>query len=310
MLTMLSFFTKRHRLGIEITASAIRLAALTGGGDNRSVVFLKTVELPAGLVNESYAAQNINDRDHLTALLRETLSGASALHLKRTALSLPDSIFRIQMYEFDELPKRAAECEKLIRWRLEKSAFDIADTTLRYQVKKREKGYFVLACAAKQAVISQYEAVLSGLGLESWFIGPSSFNILNFYFSYLVKASPIAALTHVAKDSFTTIVAESGEARFYRYKELKRAGADGIQAKLVREIGDSLHFYAHKDRSKQADIGRLYLSGDVGLPSDLPERLSDMTSLDVEVLSPAVVLPSANGAGPAMAAALGAGRGL
>jgi Tfp pilus assembly PilM family ATPase len=246
--------------------------------------------LPAGLVAENYASLNVRDAGELAALLRECLAGAPS-YAKRTALSLPDGVFRVQTLEFDQLPANARERERLIRWRLEKAAaFDISETVLRYEVLgQRERGFTVLACLAKRAVIEQYEAVLSGLGLEPWTVGLSSFHILNFYAPVLVRKSPVFALAHLTEDSFTTIVAEAGGARFYRYKEVKRTGAADLKARLMREIEDSLHFYTHMDRSQTAEVKHLYLSGESDLPYALAEGLSTATSLSVEVLSPADV---------------------
>jgi Tfp pilus assembly PilM family ATPase len=308
---MLGFIARKPGLGIEITSSAVRLAALSGSAANATVLFTKTTDLPAGMVSESYAAPNICEVDAFVKVLRESLSAVSALHLRRAALSLPDGVFRVQTIDFDELPGKVPDQERLIRWRIEKSAFDISDTVLRYQVLKRKDGGFtVLACVAKQAVLSQYEAILIGAGLEPWSVGLSSFHTLNFYSSYLSKASSVAAFAHVSEDSFATIISEAGNARFYRFKDVKRGSADGVKTRLMREIDDSLHFYMHMDRSQPAGLERLYLAGDAALSHGLAAELRAMTSLDVEVLSPSAVIPSLNGAGPELAAALGAGCGI
>jgi Tfp pilus assembly PilM family ATPase len=226
-------------------------------------------------------------------------------------LSLPDGVFRVLTLEFDELPGKEADRERLIRWRLEKgAAFDITDTVLRYQVLRRQgKGMTVLASVAKQAVIGQYESLLGELGLEPWSIGLSSLHTLNFYSPLITRTSAVSALAHITEDSFTTIISEAGGARFYRYKEVKRGTGD-IKARFMREIEDSLHFYAHMDRAQQSEVTALYLTGESAMPVDLAEGLKAETSLNVEVLSPAVVMPSASRAGSEMAAALGAGSSL
>jgi Tfp pilus assembly PilM family ATPase len=308
---MLHFLARKPALGIDLTSSAARMAAVSGRENNLSVRFVKTVKLPAGLLTESYTTQNLNEPDRFVDALREGLSGAPELHLQRAALGLPDGVFRVQTLEFDELPGKAADRERLVRWRLEKSAFDVSDTILRYQViKRQDKGVSVLACAAKKSVIAQYEAALVALGLEPWSVAPSSFHVLNFYEPYLSRRSPVFALAHVLEDRFTTLISEKGGAGFYRYKELKQGNAEELTAGLIREIDDSLHFYTHRDRSQQTEIGRLYLTGEAARLPGLAAGLKAATSLEVEVLTPAVVLPSAREAGPETAAALGAGRGL
>lgn len=311
MRTMLRFIARRPCLGIEITASAIRLAAVSGSGTNIAVLSTKTIELPDGVVSEGYAVPNICDNTRLSSLLQECLSVFPS-GIQRAALSLPDSMFRVQTLDFDELPGKPAERERLIRWRLEKgAAFDIAETILRYQVLARQdKGYTVLSCVAKQSMIAQYEALLIGLGLEPWSVGPSSFHTQNFYSSYLTKKSAVSALAHLSEDSFTTIIRESNGARFYRYKEVKRGSAADARNRLLREIDDSIHFYAHMDRSQQAEVRDLYLTGESAVSADLATELRSATELNVEVLSPARVIASAENIEPELAAALGAGSSL
>ncbi len=314
---MLRFFSGRPRLGIEITSSTVRLAALSGRGPNLSVLYAKTTDLPSGMVTGSYATPNIQDVKGLADVLRESLAGASQ-RFRRTALSLPDGVFRVQTLEFDQLPGKLADRERFIRWRLEKAAaFDLSDTVLRHQVLRRqEKGFTVLACVAKQAVIAQYETVLRELGLEPWSVGLSSFFILNLFSPLIAKKSPVFALAHLMDDSFTTMVTEAGGTRFYRYKEVKRGNVAEIKARYMREIEDSLHFYTHMDRTQTSEVRHLYLTGESTLPYDLAEGLSTATSLNVEVLSPADLVGqnSAGGASSAwlvaMAAPLGAGSSL
>jgi type IV pilus assembly protein PilM len=308
---MLRFPAKKPYLGIDITASTVRLAVLSSRGVTCSVLFSKTTDLPAGTVSESYTAPNIQDISSLAGLIRESLSGVPVSDVKRAALSLPDGVFRVQTLDFDELPSKPMDRERLIRWRLEKSAFDISDTVLRCQVlRQQDKGFSVLACLVKKSVLSQYEEVLVKAGLEPWSVGISSFHALNFYSSYLSKTSPVAALAQVSEDSFTTIIMDAGGARFYRYKEVKQGTAEEIRGRLMREIDDSLHFYTHMDRSQQPEVGRLYLTGDAVMCRELAKGFKEKTSLDVEVLSPSAVISVVDGAGPELAAALGAGCGL
>jgi Tfp pilus assembly PilM family ATPase len=308
---MLRLIGRKPHLGIEITGKSVRVAVVSGRGDNFSALFATDADLPAGIVSESYALPNIEDVNHLNAVLRECLANAPS-GIRRAALSLPDGVFRVQMLEFDELPGKAEDRERLIRWRLEKgAAFDIAETVLRYQVLGRQdKGFTVLSCVAKRAVIAQYESLLIGLGLDPWAVGPSSFHALNFYFSYLTKKSAVSALAHLYEHSFATIIVETSGAKFYRYKDVKRGNAEDIRSRFMREIDDSLHFYAHMDRVQQSEVQDLYLTGESHLSAELAEGLRTMTSLNVDVLLPAVSAQSARSIGSEMAAALGAGRSL
>jgi Tfp pilus assembly PilM family ATPase len=308
---MFSFPSRKPGLGIEITASSIRLVAVSRRGANVDLLFSKKAELPPDILNETYASPNIIDVDRFAAILKASLSEVPS-GIKRAALSLPDGVFRVQIFEFEELPGKAADRERLIRWRFEKTAaFDSTETVLRYQILGNQgKGFLVMACVAKQAVIAQYEAVLAAQGLEPWSVGLSSFHILNFFSPRITRSSEVSALAHITKDSFATIVVEEGVARFYRYKEIKRTGTDEIKMKFMREIEDSLHFYTHMDRTQQSEVTSLFLAGEEQLSTDLAQGFKPVISREVEVLSPSVVASSANGVGVEMAAALGAGSSL
>ena len=258
---MFRLFTRKPSLGVEITASAVRLAAVAGSGASISVEYAKTAELPSGMMACSYASPNIRDVNGLVQVLRECLSG-SPRDYRRAALSLPDSAFRVQMIEFDELPPKPADRERLIRWRLEKTAaFDLSDTILRYQVLRRqENGLTVLACVAKHAVIAQYESVFIELGLEPWSVGVSSFHILDLYSPVISKRSPVFALARLTEDSFTTMIADAGGEKVSRFKEMKRGGAEEGKGRFLRESERSLPFYIPMGRTPKPDVRHLFLT--------------------------------------------------
>lgn len=306
---MLRFLARKPCLGLEITGSAVRMALMSGCSANGPVNLTRSMELPDSLVIESYASPNIQDLDKMRAVLGECLAEGVSKGARRAALSLPDSVFRVQSLEFDELPPKASDRERLIRWRLEKgAASDIAEAVLRYQVLPRnDKGFTVLACITKKTVIDQYEALLLGLQLEPWAIGLSSLNTLNYYSSTLSKRASVNAFAYVTGDTFATIITEAGGVRFYRFKDVKRGAADDARNRLVREIDDSLHFYMHADRFQQSMIKTLYLAGDSSASSELADELRAATQLEVEVLAPNAKDASENAVHPAMAAAMGAG---
>jgi len=306
MLEMLRFYSSKPSLGIEFTNSSIRLAILSTNNKNLSVK-LKERDFSAGLLKEDYSVINIKDEERLIDELKQSLTDIPGSPIRKAALSLPDSIFRIQTFEFDEFPSKPIDQERLVRWRLEKGSFDIADIVLQYQVlKSNEKGFSVIVCVAKQSVIRQYEAILTKLGLEPWCIRPSTFNILNLYQPYFSQSSSISILVHVVEHSCTTVISGNNEI-LYRYKDVKKGRADSITSKFVREIGDFVHYYLHRDPSCRPEISRIYLAGTGASCTELIEGIKEMTSLEVEIPLLSTVIPAADGAGVEMAAALGAG---
>lgn len=307
---MYGFTKKSPALGIEITSSSLRMVSTSGDGVNADIHFTGKSELPPGVLAEAYSGANICDTIKLGDVLQECLNASSSGRGRRAGLCLPDGVFRVQTLDFDELPRNANDREQLIRWRLEKAAaFDLSDGILRHQILRRQDaGFTVLVCTARKQLVFGLETMLAGLGIEPRSIGLSSFSALNFYAPYMTKKSKAFAFTHVTEDSFATIVSENGGARFYRFKDIRRGSPDEIRSRLVREIEESLHFYTHMDRSQQAEVGHLYLSGEPAVLDTFAGQLSDITALDVDVLFPGIVLPAAAGTGAEMAPALGAGR--
>ncbi len=299
---------KKPRLGLEITPQSIRCAVLSDHGSGGAEGRVIKADLPAGMIASQFQHPNILDYAAFSELLRGVLSNAAPGGRARVALTLPDSVFRVQTLEFDELPASSTDRDKLIRWRLEKAAaFDTAEIVLRRRFfKKRDKGYSVLACAAKQAVIRQYERLLADLGVETWSVGMSSLHVLDYYAGTLFReGGASAALAVAAEDSFSTMVTDREGLRFYRFKELKKSGPVEARDRLAREIEDSLHFYTHLDPARQSELSRLFIAGESSeLVLHVAEGLRTMTSVDVEMLSPAGDAP------PDAVAALGAGSGL
>ncbi len=312
---MFGFHSRKPRLGLDILSSEIRLVVIAGKGNDTAVVSQAAASLPAGILNESYAALNITDPAGFNSVLKDLIQRTAPRKAVRTAVSLPDSLFRLQTFEFDDLPAGAADRERLIRWRFEKlAAFDTADTLLRYQVLPREgKGVLLLSCFAKRVVVKQYEDLLAGLGLEPWHIGPSSLSLLNFYFPAMSRRSSAYAMAAVSRGAFASLVVEREGVRFYRYKEVRAGRPEDVRDRLVRELDDSLHFYIHAGRTQDSAIDRLYLSGDRETVEMIVPSLTNSISLPVEVLTPSAVLPSLGSSEQngdrfaSMAAALGAG---
>lgn len=306
MLTMLRFLAPIN-VGIEITSRALRFGAVASKGGRTTVVSSRIIDLPSGVLSETFTAQAIQDREALAAGLANGLADLSALKTRRVAISLPDGMFRVQTLEFDDLPANQRDREKLIRWRLEKSAaFDLSDTVLRYQVRERpEKGSIVLACVSQRQVISALEDLLASLGREVWSLGLSSFSALNFYAPVISNRSGgNYALAWLSPGSYSTIIIEGEVPRFYRFREIKSGDAVG---RVTREIDDSLHFYTHRDRQQQSEISRLFVAGDAALTGPLCESLRGTTPIEVEELAPSSVIASLDASAGPLVPVLGGG---
>ena len=308
---MQSFFT-RPGIGLDISSRAAHLGVVRRSGGTLTALASRSLSLDQGMVEEGYAAPGIRDRDGLAEVLRRLLAEPAASKGTRIALSLPDSLFRVQLFDFDELPPRHRDRERLVRWRFEKSAaFDTADTVLRFQVLTRAgRGFTVLSCIAKREVIASFEELIAGLRLEAWNIGLSSFHALNFYTADVVtpSAEP-CGMVWVTEGSYSTIILEGGIPRFYRFREIKPGAAGDAAARIARELEDALHFYTHRDPQQALALTRLCLAGDSPVIAPLADGLQGATAMTIHVLRPAFPGAATSGS-DACAAAYGAGGAL
>jgi Tfp pilus assembly PilM family ATPase len=282
-------------IGIEITSRSLKLGAPKFNGSSPVQPITRVLPLPEGMVVEAYPSENIKDPEGLSALLRGALEDFASLRTRRVGLSLADSVFRVQTIDLDELPGRAADRDRLVRWRVEKSAaFDASDTELRYQVQERPgRGYSVLTCLAKRDVIAQYETLIGGLGYDPWFVGPASFHALNYFYpSLLQQGFPVFAFAWITESSYSTLIVEGGAPRFYRSKEIRQGATGDASGRILRELNDSLHFYSHLDRLQHSDVSRLFLAGNTTMLQKLVDELKLSLSLEIEVLSPDSLYPS------------------
>jgi Tfp pilus assembly PilM family ATPase len=302
-------FSPTPCIGVEITSRSLKFGVVTSKGNRQGSNSAKTMSLPPGMVVESFSSPNVKDPEGFAVLLRDGLAEFDSLRTRRVGLSIADSAFRVQSLDFDELPDRTADRDRLVRWRIEKvAAFDPANTVLRYQALPRpgRGGYSVLASMAKSEVLAQYEDLAATAGYDPWSVGPSSFNALNFYYPSLQsRGIPDFAFAWVTENTYTTMVIEHGAPRFYRCKEVRQGTASDAKDRMLRELGDSLHFYMHQDRQQPCEVGHLFLAGDTSLLPSLAEGLKGSLSLEIDVLTPRAAQPAAEGLPDSFASVLG-----
>ncbi|HWR72975.1 MAG TPA: hypothetical protein VN604_07380, partial [Nitrospirota bacterium] len=96
---MFGFHSRKPRLGLDILSSEMRLAVIAGKGSDTAVVSQATASVPSGILNESYGTVNITDPGGFSSVLKDLLQRTAPRKAVRTAVSLPDSLFRLQTFE-------------------------------------------------------------------------------------------------------------------------------------------------------------------------------------------------------------------
>lgn len=135
--------------------------------------------LPEGAVQPAPLAENIANPGALQEALEHVL-GMVADGLRRCVLIVPDLVARVALLEFDHLPERVEEAERLLRWRLKKDLpFDVRQAVLSYQTQAGHastREALVVVCL--RGLLRQYEECLERLGVQPGWVTLSTLAVL------------------------------------------------------------------------------------------------------------------------------------
>jgi type IV pilus assembly protein PilM len=166
-------------------------------------------------------------------------------HGAEVALIIPDQVVRVFLLQFDAFPKRAAEAEPLLRFRLRKSVpFDSEDSAVSYAIQPAGPpgapagAVHVLAAIAQRKIIRQYEELLEARQKRAGVILSSTLAALP-----LVDDQRPALLARQVGSALTTVIARRGTLAVYRCTEMP-APAETLPAQsLLDEIYPAAAFY-------------------------------------------------------------------
>ncbi|MBI5492851.1 MAG: hypothetical protein HY893_07970 [Deltaproteobacteria bacterium] len=194
--------------------------------------------------------------------------GAKGGHV---AVSIPDTMAKAAVFEFEELPAKAREAGEIIRLRAGREMNAGPSDRVDFMVLSKGKKVKALAVAIKGSVLAHIEEGLSSAGLYAERISLHSFDIYNLFapkapegdFSILVRG----------EEYISTAVFRDGALDFYRCKGVN----DDNEA--VREAGSSFLFY--RGRNPEVNLTKAFLFNCApGLAGDL------RGSMDLSAVSP------------------------
>lgn len=232
-----------HRVTVVEVAAAGGVTAYAGEG------------LMDGAVAPALAGVNIATPDLVRDAVRRALDRAGLTATRRAALVVPDSVARVSLLAFDQLPARAQDLEQLVRWQLRKSApFPVEDAVVTHFPAGTDNGRpSVAAVMVRRDVLTQYEAVTASLGIHAGIVDLASFNVMN----ALMAAAPADGrdwlLVHLAREATTLAIVRGTSLLFYRHR---LTGDDESLGSLVHQTA-----MFHEDRLGGGGFGRVWLSG-------------------------------------------------
>jgi Tfp pilus assembly PilM family ATPase len=240
---------------IEIAAGRISVAEVGSGADGLTVNGFASEPLPESAVTPSLTGVNIADPAAVTAALKRAYERAGIRAPRRAALIVPDSVARLTLLTFEELPPKAADADQLIRWQIRKATpFPLEDAQVTHVVTHQAPGATtVAAIVARRDVIAQYEQVVTPLGILPGIVDLASLNVVNAVLAGGAAPAGDWLLVSVARESTALAIVRSGQLMFYR---LRLSIDDEPLGALVHQT--SMY---HQDRLGGGTFARVWLCG-------------------------------------------------
>jgi len=249
-------------------------------GSSREVRRLSVRQLEAGTLEPGAGRANITNE----AALREAVSDVAEVVGNgggRLGLLVPDGVTRVGLLSFETLPESHAEAEALVRWKMrDLLPFGPDEARVSFQVLRREgKAVELLAVAARNAVLAEYEGILEAVDGGPALILPATLALLP-----LLPEDPGACqlLIHVCSGSITSVVVLGQRVVFWR----SRPGARPAPEELAAEVGREAARVKATSRDHQGmEISAAWLCARPGAPEGLSEGLARTLEMQVPLLT-------------------------
>jgi Tfp pilus assembly PilM family ATPase len=281
-------------VAVEMAATHIAGAALDWRGRRPVVAAHASEPLAPGALVPSLTAANVIDRAAVAAALGRVLGQLG--RPRRIGLVVPDLVAKVSIVRFEQVPPRAQDLDRLVRWQVRKSApFAVEDAQVGWVAGQRaaDGAEFIVSVARREAV-EEYEGLAAGAGAHAGLVDLSSFGVINAVLAR--RPAPATAgdwlLVHVAPGYATLAILRGPHLVFFRNRAADSEGT----------LGDLVHQTAmyYQDRLKGTGFARVLLAGGHG--SDLRRGLEERLAAPVETVDPlaAATLTDRIAAAPAL----------
>ena len=241
---------------VEIAAHRVSAIAVTVRGGKRVVSAQAAEPLAAGVLVPSLTAHNARDRAAVAAAVHRVLDQVG--RPRRIGLVIPDTVAKVSLVKFAQVPARAQDLDQLIRWQMRKAApFPIEEAQVSYAPGLRaDDGQEFLVSVARRDVVAEYEGVCAEAGAHAGLVDISTFNVINAVMATEIAADTAAddwLLVNVATDYASIAILRGLHLILFRSRA---ADADGTLADLVHQTA-----MYYEDRLGGAGFSRVFLSG-------------------------------------------------
>jgi type IV pilus assembly protein PilM len=168
-------------LAIDLRGNELAMVRLSDKRKAPEIDMCFTSPLAPGLVRFTMHEPNVVDEEGFQRALESALLRAGVAGRKRIALTLPDYVSRLAVTELPDPPRSNAELAEMLKFRLKKSLpFDTAEARLAFERLPGSPGSTpaFLTGVMREAVVRQYEDILTALGFQVGLVLPSSVSVL------------------------------------------------------------------------------------------------------------------------------------
>ncbi|MBA3269419.1 MAG: pilus assembly protein PilM [Acidobacteria bacterium] len=270
-------------VAIEIEAGHVAAARLTWRGNAATVAAHTIVPLPPGAVVPTLAASNIADVPAVVRALTDAI-GQLGTRVRRAALVVPDTVAKVSLVRFENVPPSSTDLLELVRWQVRKSApFPIEQAVLSYTpgATLPEGGQEFIVTVARADVIEQYEQVCAAAGVHAGLVDVATSSIINGVLAGSASPSGDWLLVHATPSYTTLAVLRDRHVIFFRNREEETEGS----------LADVVHQTAmyYEDRLKGIGFTHVLLAGSAvvpGGPEAVRRSLEERLEIRVEAVDP------------------------
>lgn len=247
---------------VEIAAGRVAAASLEWRGTQAVVAAHASEPLPDGALVPSLTAANLHDRPAVAGALGRVLEKIGKP--RRIGLVLPDTVGRVSLVRFAQVPSKSQELDQLVRWQLRKTApFPIEDAQVSHvQGLRAEDGQEFLVTLARREVIQEYENLCAEAGAHAGLVDLCTINVVNAVLGGSGSPSTDWLLVNIAAGYTSVAVMRGPHVIFFRNRA---ADTDGTLADLVHQTA-----MYYEDRLNGAGFARVMLAGASVAEADAP----------------------------------------
>ncbi|MEN6312109.1 MAG: hypothetical protein ABFD80_11285 [Acidobacteriota bacterium] len=197
------------------------------------------------------------------------------------SLLIPEPCVRLFILSAESVPAAQAERENFVRWRIGKLMPLLPDDLrLDYAVSAGAGPKKIIAIAARDAVIREYEGLFEEAGLKVGTVTIPSLSLVNLLDGGTDES---ALILNIESDGLSFLAVMDGGWALYRQKALGTdLPAEERISLVVQEVENTVHFLEDKERKRAAKIrvrSELWEEGPL-----VVSRLKDVLALPAEMI--------------------------